>query len=157
MAEQFYPIKSVKTYFKEYGVEAIGKKKQAKDLVRAQLLDAFKHEIFNQFMVMLGDPQLLAKDINDIDPETRRKADNILSNSVRKWKRLCVVFQQYRETANCIFPSDLMVDLEEVVKAIVEGEPEDAHLDAVPSEGATTDDNNPDTEPGESPGSGGHA
>ena len=116
MSEVFVPVRSVKQYFKEYGVEAIGKKHADPDLVKQQILDAFQKEIFGQLTMKFGDPELLAKDISMVDPETKRQVDNILSNSVRKWKRLCMVFAQYRETHNLLFPSDLMVTLEDLVK-----------------------------------------
>lgn len=130
MAEQFFPVRSVKGYFKEFGVEAIGKKKADPDLVRKQILDAFHKEIFNQLALRFGDPELLAKDISTIDPETKRQVDNILSNSVRKWKRLCIEFAKYKETHSLIMPSDLMTTLEDVVKYQVDNEeaPEDVVL-----------------------------
>ena len=108
MSEQMVTVRSVKGYFKEHADP---------DLVKQQILDAFHKEIFGQLMMKFGDPAMLAKDISSVDPETKRQVDNILSNSVRKWKRLCMVFAQYRETHDMIMPSDLMVSLEDVVKA----------------------------------------
>lgn len=122
MAEQFIPIRSVKGYFKEFCVEAFVKKKGDRNLIKNQLIAAFKDELFNQFSMKLGDPQILAKDDSLVDPETKQKVDNILSNTVRKWKRLCVECQKYRETCNWIFPSELMTNLEDTVKALTEGE-----------------------------------
>lgn len=116
MAEQMIVIRSVKGYFKEFAVEAIGKRHADPDLVKSQILDAFKKEIFGQITQNFGDPEILAKDVSKIDPETKRKIENILSNSVRKWKRLCIVFSQYKETQNLLFPSDLMMTLEDIVK-----------------------------------------
>ena len=116
MAEQMVTVRSVKGYFKEFGIEAIGKKKADPDLVKQQILDAFHKEIFGQLAMKFGDHAMLAKDISEVDPETKRQIDNILSNSVRKWKRLCIVFAQYKETHNLIMPSDLMVTLEDIVK-----------------------------------------
>lgn len=121
MAEQMVPIRSVKGYIKEFAIEAIGKKHADPDLVRQQILDAFHKEIFGQLMMKFGDPELLAFDISAVDPETKRQVDNILSNSVRKWKRLCIEFSKYKETYNLIQPSDLMVTLEEIVKEQAEG------------------------------------
>lgn len=115
MAEQFYPIRSVKGYIKEFGIDAIGKKHADPDLVKQQILDAFHKEIFNQLTTMCGDPDLFARDVSQVDPEVKRKADNILSNSIRKWKRLCIEFSRYKETYNLLFPSDLMVSLEDIV------------------------------------------
>lgn len=117
MSEQMVTVRSVKGYFKEFGIEAIGKKHADPDLVKHQILDAFQKEIFGQLTMKFGDPAMLAKDISAVDPETKRQIDNILSNSVRKWKRLCMVFAQYRETHDLIMPSDLMVSLEDIVKA----------------------------------------
>ena len=122
MAEQFIPIRSVKGYFKEFCVEALVKRKGDRNLIKNQLIAAFKDELFNQFSMKLGDPQILAKDDSLVDPETKQKVDNILSNTVRKWKRLCVECQKYRETCNWIFPSELMTNLEDTVKALTEGE-----------------------------------
>lgn len=133
MSEQMITIRSVKGYFKEFGVEAIGRKKADPQLVKKQILDAFHKEIFDQLMLKFKDPSILAKDIKDVDPETRAKIDNILSNSVRKWKRLCVVFSQYKETFNLIFPSDLMVSLEDIVK-VQTGEDESTDEEVVVTE-----------------------
>ena len=115
MAEHMVPVRSVKGYIKEFGIEAIGRKHADPDLVKQQILDAFHKEIFGQLMMKFGDPQLLAEDISKVDPETKRQVDNILSNSVRKWKRLCIEFAKYKETFNLLQPSDLMVTLEDVV------------------------------------------
>ena len=125
MAEQMVPIRSVKGYIKEFAIEAIGKKHADPDLVKQQILDAFHKEIFGQLMMKFGDPELLAIDVSAVDPETKRQVDNILSNSVRKWKRLCIEFAKYKETYNLLMPSDLMVTLEDIVKGQTEGYVED--------------------------------
>ena len=117
MSEHMVTIRSVKGYLKEFAIEAIGKQKADPQLVKQQILDAFQKEIFGQLTMKFGDPELLAKDISSVDPETKRQVDNILSNSVRKWKRLCIEFAKYKETYNLIFPSDLMVTLEDIVGA----------------------------------------
>lgn len=128
MSEQMVMIRSVKNYIKEFGIEAIGKKHADPELVKQQILDAFHKEIFGQLTMKFGDPELLAYDISAVDPETKRQVDNILSNSVRKWKRLCIEFAKYRETFNLLHPSDLMVTIEDIVKGQTEGfiEPEEA-------------------------------
>lgn len=130
MAEQMVSIRSVKGYIKEFGIEAIGKKHADPDLVKQQILDAFHKEIFGQLAMRFGDPELLAFDIEAVDPETKRQVDNILSNSVRKWKRLCIEFAKYKETYNLLQPSDLMLTLEDIVKGQTEGfvEPEEEDL-----------------------------
>ena len=122
MAEQFIPIRSVKGYLREFCYEGLVKKKGDRNLVKNQLIAAFKDELFNQFSMKIGDPQILAKDDSEVDPETKKKVDSILSNTIRKWKRLCVECQKYRETQNWIFPSELMTNLEDTVKALTEEE-----------------------------------
>lgn len=122
MAEQFVPIRSVKGYLREFCYEGLVKKKGDRNLVKNQLIDAFKKELFNQFAMKVGDPQILAKDDSLVDPKTKELVDNILSNTIRKWKRLCVECQKYRETCNWIFPSELMTNIEDTVKALTEGE-----------------------------------
>ena len=117
MSIQQCTIRSVKEYVREFGYEAIVKKHADPNLVKQQILDSFHKEIFGQLAMKFGDPEMLAYDASNIDPETQRKIDNIISNSVRKWKRLCIEFAKYRETFNLIQPSDLMVTLEDVVKA----------------------------------------
>ena len=129
MAEQFVPIRSVKQYMKEYVYEGLIKKHADRNLIRQQLIDAFHKEIFGQFAAKFGEPELLAMDYSTIDAETRQKVDNIITNSVRKWKRLCIELAKYKETHGLIQPSDLMVTLEEIVQGQVgTPEAEDAHL-----------------------------
>jgi len=116
MAEVMIPVRSVKNYIREFGIEAIGRKKAKPSLVKEQILDAFQKEIFGQLTAKFGRPDMLAMSSDQVDPETKRQIDNILSNSVRKWKRLCIEFAKYKETYNLLQPSDLMVTLEEIVK-----------------------------------------
>ena len=111
------PIRSVKGYIREFGYEAIVKNHADPKLVKQQLLDAFHKEIFGQLAMKFGDPALLAEDISNVDPETKRQVDNILKNSVRKWMRLCIEFSKYRETHSLIMPDDLMTTLDDIVKS----------------------------------------
>lgn len=120
MAENFYPVRSVKRYFNDFIYEGLVKKHLDPKLVKNQILDAFHKEIFNQLMTNVGDPGVLAKDISTIDPETKRRIDNIISNSVRKWKRLCIETARYDAIHNLLLPSDLMVTLEDIVKAQID-------------------------------------
>lgn len=133
MSEVMVPVRSVKGYFKQYAIDGIGKGAD-KQLIREQLLDAFQKEIFGQLTMKFGDPALLAKDISEVDPETKRQVDNILSNSVRKWKRLCLEFAKFKETFDVIMPSDLMVTLEDIVKTQTGEEPEEEDEDVVVTE-----------------------
>ena len=116
MAETMVQIRSVQGYFKAFAIEAIGKKHQDRELVKYQILDAFQKEIFGQIVGRYGDPNLLAKDAESVDPEVKRGVDNILKNSLQKWKKLVKMFGKYRETANLIYDGDLMSSMDDIVK-----------------------------------------
>lgn len=125
MAEVMIPVRSVKGYIKEFGIEAIGKKHANPKLVKEQILDAFQKEIFGQLTMKFGEPALLACAADDVDPETKRQVDNILRNSTRKWKRLCVEFSKYRETYNLLQVDDLLNYLDNMVKDMQNVVPEE--------------------------------
>lgn len=116
MPEVMTPIRSVQGYFKEFAIEAIGKKHQDRELVKYQILDAFQKEIFGQIVGRYGDPNLLAKDAESVDPEVKRGVDNILKNSIQKWKKVVALFGKYRETANLIYEKDLMESLDDITQ-----------------------------------------
>lgn len=121
MAEVMTPIRSVDGFFREFAIEAIGKKNADRELVKEQLLDAFQKEIFGQIVDKFGDPNLLAKYEDEIDPETKRTVDNILKNSQQKWKKLVARFGKFRETANLIYDGDLMSSMDDIVKIQMRG------------------------------------
>ena len=122
MSQQFVTVRSVKGYFREFCIEALVKNHGDRNLVKNQLIATFKDELFNQFALKHGDPQILAKEDSTVDPETRKTVDNILSNTIRKWKRLCIECQKYPETCNWIYPSELMTHLEDTTQAIIDGD-----------------------------------
>ena len=117
MAAYLVPIRSVKGYLKEFGFEAIGKHHAKPEIVKEQILDAFQKEVFGQLTMKFHNPAILAEDEANVDPETKRQIDNILANSMRKWKRLCIEFAKYRETYNLLHPDDLMLTLKDIVDA----------------------------------------
>lgn len=117
MAETLVRIRSVKDYMKEFGVDAIGRKHQDPELVKQQILDAFRREIFEQLALRFDDVTVLAKPEDEVDPETKRMADNILRNCMRKWKRLCIEFSKYRETFGLLHMEDLMDSMEDIVNS----------------------------------------
>ena len=125
MAEVMIPVRSVKGYIKEFGIEAIGKKHANPKLVKEQILDAFQKEIFGQLTMKFGEPALLACAADDVDPETKRQVDNILRNSTRKWKRLCIEFSKYRETYNLLQVDDLLNYLDNIVNDMQNVVPEE--------------------------------
>lgn len=85
-------IRSVKQYFNEFivgGLKGISKIQEI-DLIRIkqQLLDAFQKEIFSQIAFKLGPEaaNLSRNDLAKIDT-----VNNILVQSFRKWRRLCIL------------------------------------------------------------------
>lgn len=117
MAETLVRIRSVKDYMKEFGIDAIGRKHQDTELVKQQILDAFRREIFEQLALRFDDVTVLARPVDEVDPETKRMADNILRNCMRKWKRLCIEFSKYRETFGLLHMEDLMDSMEDIVNS----------------------------------------
>lgn len=85
-------IRSVKQYFNEFIVGGLkgNQKIQEIDLIRIkqQLLDAFQKEIFSQIAFKLGPEaaNLSRNDLAKIDT-----VNNILVQSFRKWRRLCIL------------------------------------------------------------------
>ena len=116
MAEMMVPIRSVKQYFKEFGVDAIGKHGADPKMVREQLLDAFQKEIFGQITMKYHDATILAKDADIVDDATREGVRNIIRNADRKWKRLCTLFATVSQTHTLIYPSELMERMHDIVK-----------------------------------------
>ena len=114
MAEVFVPVMSVKQYFRRYAVEGIAKGAKP-ELVKQQLLDAFQKEIFGQLTMKYHDAYILSRDTNAVLPEVREGINSILMNSVRKWKRLCMMFAEYPETRMIIEEKDLMDLIRQII------------------------------------------
>lgn len=91
-------IRSVKEYFNEFGVNGIGKGGR-RDLVRAQITDEFRREVFAQLMF-----KFKVADVNAIpdNSKTRQYADNIMKNTRKKWFALQKLFNQYVETKDLL-------------------------------------------------------
>lgn len=109
------PIRSVKQYIKEFGVNGIGKGMDPK-LVKEQILDAFQKEIFGQLMFKYNNPDILSVEESSVDEQTREGVRNILKNANRKWGRLCIEFSKYKDTYSLIYPSELMERMRDIVK-----------------------------------------
>lgn len=89
-------IRSVKQYFNDYIVKGLeGKEKVAEiDLVpiKERILKSFKEEIFGQIYFKLGDK---VKNVSRDDIANLEPVKNILQQSVRKWRRLCILCSEY--------------------------------------------------------------
>lgn len=89
-------IRSVKQYFNDFiveGLKGISKPRET-DLIpiKQQILNAFKQEIFGQIWFKLGDE---AKTLSKDDLAKIDTVNNILVQSFRKWRRLCILCGEY--------------------------------------------------------------
>lgn len=84
---EMVPVRSVKQYWNEYIVKGI--KSGAKlNVIKQQLLDAFQKEVFGQIVFKLG-PETAQMELDEL--AEREGIQNILHNSFRKWRRLCIL------------------------------------------------------------------
>ena len=80
-------IRSVKQYWNDFIAGGLGKGEK-KETVKSQLLDEFRREIFGQVAFKLG-PEAATMDREDL--ANLDGIQNILQNSFRKWRRLCIL------------------------------------------------------------------
>lgn len=85
-------IRSVKQYFQDFLVEGLKGKTKVQEIdilpIKQQMLDAFRKEIFGQIVFKLG-PEAATMSRDDL-----AKLDmvhNILVQSARKWRRICIL------------------------------------------------------------------
>lgn len=89
-------IRSVKQYFNEFIVTGLkGKTKvQEVDLIdiKAKILKAFQQELFGQIVFKLGPEaaEMKPDDLADMDG-----VQNILQQTFRKWRRLCILCSEH--------------------------------------------------------------
>lgn len=92
----FIQIRSVKQYFNDFIVEGLKHNEHPSTsdivMIKQQILDAFRKEIFEQIADKIG-PE--AKDMDKNDLATLEPVNNILKNSFRKWRRLCILCTEY--------------------------------------------------------------
>ena len=89
-------IRSVKQYFNDFLVEGLKNNTHISEsdvlMIKQQILDAFRREIFGQIAFKLG------HEINDANRDELANLEpvqNILKNSFRKWKRLCIICTEH--------------------------------------------------------------
>lgn len=89
-------IRSVKQYFNDFIVEELKGLKKVREVdlipVKQKILDAFKKEIFGQIVFKLGDN---AKNMSKDDLAKLDVVNDILVQSFRKWRRLCILCGEY--------------------------------------------------------------
>ena len=99
-------VLSAEQYFKKYAVDGIGKGAD-RWMIKRQLVDAFRKEIFGLITMRVKKSIGSVYDIPDEDPEASRIAKNVIHDTTMKWKKLCGMFAKYKETAGLIDIKDL--------------------------------------------------
>ena len=111
-------IRSVKNYWNEFIVNGLGKGEK-RNVVKSQLLDEFRKEIFGQVVFKLGPEaaNMTRDEIAGLDG-----IQNILHNSFRKWRRLCILCADHNIRG--------FISLEDLKDALLEEEDKgtDAHV-----------------------------
>ena len=98
-------VLSAADYFETFGRNGIGKGAR-RDLIKRQILDRFRNEIFSLATMRAKKPiNQFPKDTED--EETTRIFENILKDESRKWISVCKMFAKYKETSGLIEPKDL--------------------------------------------------
>lgn len=143
-------VLSAEQYFKKYAVDGIGKGAD-RWMIKRQLIDAFRKEIFGLITMRLKKQVNDANDIPEGDPEASRIAKNVIHDTTMKWKKLCGMFAMYKETAGLLDIKDLKLydEIEETgaIQEAAEVEEEDATIEAeetpdVDVQGASIEEDN---------------
>lgn len=93
---EMLPIRSVKQYFNEFIVKGLEGKQKVDQVdlipIKSAILKAFKEEVFGQIYFKLGDE---AKTASKDDLAKMDFVNNILTQTFRKWRRLCILCGEY--------------------------------------------------------------
>jgi hypothetical protein len=136
-------ILTVNGYMQKYAIDGIGKGAD-REMIREQLLDAFRKEIFDTAMIMVN-PMVFANDY-EVTEKDRLKLDNIIKNANNKWKSLCKEFSKYKETCNLIYEDDLMKHLDDRNEELKKKESVEYYTDEEFEEATTEKDQAPEEE-----------
>ena len=139
----FIQIRSVKQYFNDFIVEGLKHNEHPTTsdivMIKQQILDAFRKEIFEQIADKIG-PE--AKDMDKNDLATLEPVNNILKNSFRKWRRLCILCTEYGlgqifnlEDLRKVLDDEVEDDPQEIVYGEDKGEDVTDKMDEVLPEG----------------------
>ena len=139
----FIQIRSVKQYFNDFIVEGLKHNEHPTTsdivMIKQQILDTFRKEIFEQIADKIG-PE--AKDMDKNDLATLEPVNNILKNSFRKWRRLCILCTEYGlgqifnlEDLRKVLDDEVEDDPQEIVYGEDKGEDVTDKMDEVLPEG----------------------
>ena len=127
-------IRSVKQYFNDFIVKGLEGKTKVVELdlipIKAAILDAFRKEIFGQIVFKLGDD---VKTMTKDDLAKVGYVSNILTQSFRKWKRLCILCSEYG-LGNFFQLEDLQKVLDDEEDTVILPDPEEDVTDELDGE-----------------------
>lgn len=96
MSEEMLPIRSVKHYFNEFVVESLKNKTNIQEVdlieIKAKVLKAFQQELYGQIIFKFG-PE--AAEMSPDDLADMEGIQNILQQTFRKWRRLCILCSEH--------------------------------------------------------------
>ena len=96
-------VRTKEQYWKDYILEGLSKK-LSKEMIKQQLLDAFRKEIFG-LITMRAKVDNFA-DIQET-PENKKMIENVSKQAQNKWISLCIMCAHFEETKGLIMPSDI--------------------------------------------------
>lgn len=96
MSQEMLPIRSVKHYFNEFIVKGLKGKTKVQEVdmidIKAKILKAFQQELYGQLIFKLG-PE--AAEMKPDDLADMEGVQNILQQTFRKWRRLCILCSEH--------------------------------------------------------------
>lgn len=125
MSNEMVQIRTVKQYFKDFVVDGLKDKTKITDLdlydIKQKMLKEFQKEIFGQVVFKLG-PEAATMTRDQL--ASMDGIHNILVQSFRKWRRLCILCTE-KGLGNYF-------QLEDLQKALEENEPDPENVVTVP-------------------------
>ena len=104
-------VRTKRNYWHDYILQGLSKN-LSREQIRNNLLDAFRKEIFDQISMFVEPANL-----QGADPGVQKRVANIIRQTSNKWKSLCKMCNEYRETFNMIKPSDILeIEIDTSVK-----------------------------------------
>lgn len=98
-------VRRAEDYFEEYGREKLYKQHMEKELVKKELVNAFRKEIFD--LVADRAKKKFDKIPKEGDPEALRIARNVIKDATKKWKKVVNMFEMYQETCGVLKYDDI--------------------------------------------------
>ena len=96
MSSEMVQIRSVKHYFNEFIVKGLKGKTNIQEVdlidIKAKILHAFQQELYGQIIFKLG-PE--AAEMKPDDLAEMDGIQNILQQTFRKWRRLCILCSEH--------------------------------------------------------------